>query len=43
MIITDLVDLGLAIAFAVVAFAIAAVLRHRTKAADRRNNRSQRD
>jgi len=31
MIITDLVDLGLAIAFAVVALAVAAILRLRTK------------
>ena len=43
MIITDLLDLVLAIAFAVVALAIAAVLRYRTKAAARRDERRQQD
>jgi hypothetical protein len=37
MIVTDLVDLGLAIAFAILALAIAALLRLRTKAATRRD------
>jgi len=43
MIITDLVDLGLAIAFAVVALAVAAILRRRTKTAARRDERRERD
>jgi len=43
VIITDLVDLALAIAFAVVALAIGAVLRLRTKAAARRDGRREKD
>jgi len=43
MIVTDLVDLGLAIAFATVALAIAAALRLRTKAAARRNGSWEKD
>ena len=43
MIVTDLVDLGLAIAFAIVALAIGALLRLRTKAAARRGERRERD
>jgi len=43
MIVTDLVDLGLAIAFAIVGLAIAALLRLRTKAAARRNAPRERD
>lgn len=43
MIITDLVDLGLPIAFAVVALAVAAILRLRTKTAARRDERRERD
>ena len=43
MIITDLVDLGLAIAFAIVALGVAPILRLRTKAATRRNERRERD
>jgi len=43
MIVTDLVDLVLAIAFAIVALAIAAVLRLRAKSAARRNGPQERD
>ena len=43
MIVTDLVDLGLAIVFAIVALAIAALLRLRTKAVSRRNGPRERD
>ncbi len=43
MIVTDLVDLGLAIAFAIVALGIAAFLRLRAKNAARRNGPRERD
>jgi hypothetical protein len=39
MIVTDLVDLGLALVFAIVALAITALLKFRTKAAARRSGR----
>ena len=43
MIITDLTDLGLALAFAIVALGVTVFLRLRTKAAGRRNDRRERD
>jgi hypothetical protein len=43
MIPTDLLDLGLAIAFAIVAFAIGAFLRSRAKTAARRDETRERD
>ena len=41
MIVTDLVDLGLAITFAVVALAIIGLLRFRTRTTRRRNGRDE--
>jgi hypothetical protein len=43
MIITDLVDLGLALVFAIVALTIIALLRLRTRAAARRGRRGDVD
>jgi len=41
MIVTDLIDLGLAITLAIVALAIVGLLRLRAKAAARRNGRDE--
>jgi hypothetical protein len=43
VIITDLVDLGLALVFAIVALGVTAFLRLRTKGASRRDERRERD